>query len=54
MTNDTYGLWGNIPGDTETFTVRNFTMFNFTNPHKFIYQGNTTPEFTEIGGFLYQ
>jgi hypothetical protein len=31
MNDDTYGLWGVIPGDTETFTIRNFTIYNFTN-----------------------
>lgn len=44
MNNDTYNLWGVIPGDTETFTLRNFSIFNFTNPHEFLYNlnGNKT------------
>lgn len=45
MTNETYNLWGVIPGDTETFTLRNFTVFNFTNPKDFIYKMQGTPNF---------
>ena len=54
MTEDTYGLWGIIPGKTETFTLRNFTMFNFTNGKDFFYKPGTKPNFVEVGGFLYQ
>lgn len=54
MTKDTYRLWGVIPGDSETFTIRNFTMFNFTNSDDFIYRPGTKPKFVEVGGFLYQ
>ena len=33
MRNSTYGLWGMVPGDAAAFTLRNFSIYNFTNPH---------------------
>lgn len=53
MTSDTEDLWAHIPGATKTFTVRNFTFFNFTNPKEVLYR-KAKPVFREISGYKYQ
>lgn len=53
MGNETYDIWGEMPGTTETITIRNFTMYNFTNPHQFLYQ-QAKPVFHEITNFVYE
>ena len=38
MVNDTYEIWGEVPGKTDTLTIRNCTLFNLVNPDGFIYR----------------
>ena len=35
---DKVDSWGQNPGRSQTVTMRNYTFFNMTNPHRFLYQ----------------
>ena len=42
-----------MPGQTETITIRNCTLFNFANPDGFLYR-QEKPIFTEKSNFVYE
>lgn len=42
---ETYDTWGASPGQANIPTIRNFTMYNFTNPRGYLYRGEL-PKFT--------
>ena len=53
MDPDKVESWGQNPGRSNTITIRNYTFFNMTNPHGYLYH-NQTPKFNEINSFMLQ
>lgn len=52
MTPNNYNIWGEIPGDTNSLVIRNYTFYNFTNPWE-VFFNNATPIFVELGPYSY-
>ncbi|CAD8186309.1 unnamed protein product [Paramecium octaurelia] len=53
MSSSNYALWGQIPGDTQTYLTRDFTFFQFTNPYDVMFRGKK-PILVEKGPYTYQ
>jgi len=53
LTEDNADMWSAIPGKENITILRNYSMFNFTNPDGALWL-NETPEMVEFKSYLYQ